>query len=42
MQNIRTFYTLPQIQTPEPEKLDIWGLNFVYLHCQGKTSFYRP
>ena len=42
MQTSAHFYTLPQKQTPEPEKLDIRGLSFVYLHRRKKTTYYRP
>ena len=42
MQTSAYFYTLPQKQTLQLEKVDIGGLNFVYLHRQRKTTFYRP
>ncbi len=42
MQTSAHFYTLPHKQTLQPEKLDIGGLNVVYLHRQGKTTFHRP
>ena len=36
------FYTMPLRHTPQAEKLDKRGFDFVYLHRQGKTTYHRP